>query len=313
MGIVRHLFACALVAFAAAALALTTPPATAGTIDDTSRIAVVSAYPPEWVDLKAAIENPVEHVDEGITYVTGTLEGRDVVLFLSGVGMVNAAMTTQMALDRFKVSALVFSGIAGGVDPELGLGDIVVAEQWGPYLHMVLAREVNGDYAVPSFYGKPFRNYGMMFPQPVDVRRDGDGEFHEVFWFKADPHLLDTARKAAETVELARCDAAQECLTREPKVIVGGNGVSGSAFVDNADFRRYVFDTFEAKVLDMESASVAQVAYTNDVPFIAIRSLSDLAGGGEGENELGTFFQFAAQNSARMVRAFLAASDPAPR
>jgi adenosylhomocysteine nucleosidase len=57
----------------------------------------------------------------------------------------------------------------------------------------------------------------------------------------------------------------------------------------------------------MESAAVAHVAYANQTPFIAFRSLSDLAGGGAGENEMGTFFQLAADNSATVVRAFLAA------
>jgi adenosylhomocysteine nucleosidase len=57
----------------------------------------------------------------------------------------------------------------------------------------------------------------------------------------------------------------------------------------------------------MESAAVAHVAYANNTPFIVFRSLSDLAGGGEGENELGTFFQLASDNSAAIVRAFVKA------
>jgi adenosylhomocysteine nucleosidase len=90
-------------------------------------------------------------------------------------------------------------------------------------------------------------------------------------------------------------------------VVLGGNGVSGQAFVDNAGFREYAYRTFEANVLDMETAAMAQVAYANAVPFIAFRSLSDLAGGGEGENEMGTFFKIAADNSAKVLLAFLAA------
>jgi adenosylhomocysteine nucleosidase len=57
----------------------------------------------------------------------------------------------------------------------------------------------------------------------------------------------------------------------------------------------------------MESAAVAHVAYANRVPFIAFRSLSDLAGGGEGENQLGTFLELAADNAATVVRAFVKA------
>jgi adenosylhomocysteine nucleosidase len=80
--------------------------------------------------------------------------------------------------------------------------------------------------------------------------------------------------------------------------------------VDNAKYREYVFKTFAANVLDQESAAVAQVAYINKTPFIAFRSLSDLAGGGTGENELVTFFQLAADNSALFVREFLKVLPP---
>jgi adenosylhomocysteine nucleosidase len=81
--------------------------------------------------------------------------------------------------------------------------------------------------------------------------------------------------------------------------------------VDNAAYREWVWQTFEADSLDMESAAVAHVAYANSVPFIAFRSLSDLAGGGPGENELPTFFLLAADNSATVVAAFLE-NLPAP-
>ena len=47
------------------------------------------------------------------------------VLFLSGVSMVNAAMNSQLALERFDVTGIVFSGIACGVDPSLRIGDVV--------------------------------------------------------------------------------------------------------------------------------------------------------------------------------------------
>jgi adenosylhomocysteine nucleosidase len=86
---------------------------------------------------------------------------------------------------------------------------------------------------------------------------------------------------------------------------LGGNGVSGPTFVDNASYREWVWNTFQADALDMESAAVAHVAYVNAVPFIAFRSLSDLAGGGPGQNEISTFFQLAADNSAKIVIAFL--------
>ena len=103
-------------------------------LDPTPRTAVISAFGPELVALAAATTGKHVYRVSGTEITTGTLEGKPVVLFLSGVSMVNAAMNTQRALDRYKVSRIVFSGIAGGVDPSLDVGDVVVPEQWGEYL-----------------------------------------------------------------------------------------------------------------------------------------------------------------------------------
>ena len=73
-----------------------------------------------------------------VTYIVGKLQGKDVVLFLSGVSMVNAAMTTQAAIDHFKITRIVFSGIAGGTNPTLHAGDVVVADRWSEYLEIRL-------------------------------------------------------------------------------------------------------------------------------------------------------------------------------
>ncbi|WP_407051116.1 5'-methylthioadenosine/S-adenosylhomocysteine nucleosidase [Methyloraptor flagellatus] len=275
--------------------------------DDTPRIAVVSAFAPEWTLLLGALENRKDETIAGTTFATGRLEGKEVVLFLSGVSMVNAAMTTERALDRFKITAIVFSGIAGGVDPGLSIGDVVVPDTWGQYLELVMARQVGDGWKVPPFFGTPFPNYGMMFPQPVEIARAGAAKPEKLFWIAADAKLVALAREIAATVKLDACAKGGACLSAPPKLAVGGKGVSGSAFVDNAAFRAWVFDTFKAEVLDMESAAVAHVASSHGVPFVVFRSLSDLAGGGPGENEIGTFFQLASDNSARVVKAFVAA------
>jgi adenosylhomocysteine nucleosidase len=272
-------------------------------IDDTPRIAVMSAFQPEWKALKSGLAEAESHYVNGVEFVTGTLSGRKVVLFLSGVSMVNAAMNSQLALERFDVTGIVVSGIAGGVDPDLHIGDVVVAGHWGQYLEAVFAREVDGKFQPPPWAKTPFPNFGMIFPQDVWVRSAKAG-MENRFWFDADAGMLAAAGKIDATA-IRRCTAEQACLGHVPKLVVGGNGVSGQAFVDNAAFRQYAFKTFGAQVLDMESAAVATVAYANGVPFIAFRSLSDLAGGGEGANELGTFFQLASDNSAAMVQRFL--------
>jgi len=270
---------------------------------------VISAFEPEWKALKASVGEAKAYSVNGVEFVTGTLAGRKVVLFLSGISMVNAAMNSQLALDRFDVTGIVFSGIAGGVDPALHIGDVVVAARWGQYLEAAFGREVDGKFQPPPWWKTPpFPNFGMIFPGPVDVR-SAKGGAEKRFWFEVDAGMLAAAGKIGD-VQLKRCTAQQACLDQAPRLVVGGNGVSGAAFVDNAAFRQYVFDTFKAQVLDMESAAVATVAYANAVPFIAFRSLSDLAGGGEGGNQLRTFFQLASDNSATVVQRFLAVWSP---
>ena len=295
---------------AVAVLAAGDPPAPAAAherADEARRTAVVSAFPPEMSILKSALDEAEVRSVNGVEFTLGSLEGRDVVLFLSGISVVNAAMTVQLALDRFDVERIVFSGIAGGVDPSLNIGDVVIADRWGQYFELLLAREVEGGWGKPPFFEYPFANFGMMFTRSVTVRRSGGGEPETRFWFPVDESLLAAARAAASDVALGRCTPDDTCLRQPPRVVVGGPGVSGSAFVDNAAFREHTFETFGARVLDMESAAVAHVAYANGVPFLAVRSLSDLAGGGPGENEIGVFFGLAADNAAAVVRALLRA------
>ena len=291
-----------------AGCAATPPAADALRLDAMPRVAVISAFQPELTLLLSRVEQPRKFTVNGVDFTTGTLQGKPVVLFLSGISMTNAAMTTQLALDRFAVSHIVVSGIAGGVNPALHVGDVTVAQRWGQYLEVLAARETAPGRFQPPVWMKDatLPNFGIFFPRPVEVRSAGRTTTERKFWFETDPKLLAVAERV-RGLALESCDAQRNCLSKAPNVVIGGNGVSGPAFVDNAAFRQYARATFEANVLDMETAAMAHVAYANGVPFIAFRSLSDLAGGGEGENEMGTFLKIAAENSARVLLAFLAA------
>ncbi len=275
--------------------------------DETPRIAVISATEAEWRPLLASLSERREHRSGGTRFATGKLRDKAVVLVLGGVGPVNAAMAAQRTIDLYRVRAIVFSGIAGGVDPALAIGDVVVAGQWGSYLASVFARQDGNGFALPAGKTTPFPNFGMIFPRGSKVLPPASPTAERRFWFPADPGLLDLVRRLAPTLTLESCTAKNRCLPRPPRVEIGGNGVSGPAFVDNAEFRDYAFRTFQAHALDMESAAVAQVAYVNDVPFVAVRGLSDLAGGDTGENQIRTFFALAAINAARTAAALVEA------
>ncbi len=292
-------------------LALLAGPAIAQ--DATPRTAIISAFAPEMWALEASVTEKHAQSIDGTRFVTGTIAGQPVVLFLSGMSMVNAAMATQRALDRFVVSRIVFSGIAGGIDPALAVGDVVVPDRWAQYLESVFARAEGDGFAPPpgaQYQDPAIGHYGMIYPRAVEVRRaGGGGEPERRMWFDADPALVALARHAAAGATLARC-TGDLCLHAQPRIVIGGNGVSGPVFMDNAAFRRFVFTAFHAQVLDMESAAVAQVAYADAVPFVAFRSLSDLAGGDPALNQAEVFFRLASENAAALVKAFVAALPP---
>jgi len=272
------------------------------------RVAIMSAFDAEWQALRAATEITGTQVVNNRTLYFGRLRGHDVVLLLSGFSMVNAAMSTQALLDRVPVSAIVFSGIAGGVNPGLNVGDVTVPAQWGNYQEQVFARETPQGF-VTTRKTTEFANYGMMFPQGTSVtaRNAPPDSLVRRFWFPVDSLALTVAQRVSGAVTLKRCVAAERCLTHTPKIVVGGNGVSGPTFVDNAAYREWVWQTFRADALDMETSAVALVAYENQVPFIAFRSLSDLAGGNGEANEARVFGRLASENSAAVVLSFLEA------
>jgi adenosylhomocysteine nucleosidase len=275
------------------------------------RIAVISAFEPELTKLLAATDVSERRVINGRTHYLGTLAGQPVVLLLSGMSIVNATMVTQSLIDKLPVSAIVFSGIAGGVNPSLHVGDVTVPSEWGNYQEQVFARQTGAGWDSSNTAGA-FTNFGMMFPRGmlvIDPNGTPDRNARR-FWFAADSAAIERARAIAKLVKLDRCTKAGACLEHEPRIVVGGRGVSGPTFVDNAAYREYAWNVFHADALDMETAAVAVVAHTNRIPFIAFRSLSDLAGGGPGSNEVRTFGQLAADNSAAVVIAYLRALRP---
>lgn len=83
-------------------------------------------------------------------------------------------------------------------------------------------------------------------------------------------------------------------------------GISQSIYVDNLAYRTFIYNKFEVSPVDMETASVALICLQQRIPFIAIRALSDLAGGGSAEsNEADTFLSIAAANSVTAVIEFV--------
>jgi adenosylhomocysteine nucleosidase len=93
------------------------------------RIAIVAAMREELRALQADLRDiRIERI-AGRDFHLGSLHGRPALLALSGIGKVAAATTAALLLDRFDVNALLFTGVAGGLQVGVGVGDVVVADE----------------------------------------------------------------------------------------------------------------------------------------------------------------------------------------
>ena len=91
-------------------------------------VGVISAIPEEYGKLKWDDEPKTETIINKI-FQFGTMNGVKVIAPECGIGKVNASMTTALLLGHFGCDSIAFSGVAGGVNPEYKIGDVLVAEQ----------------------------------------------------------------------------------------------------------------------------------------------------------------------------------------
>ncbi|KAG8067541.1 hypothetical protein GUJ93_ZPchr0005g14881 [Zizania palustris] len=268
---------------------------------------------------------------QGRRFRFGMIGQKKVIIVMTGLGMLNSGVTTQLLLTLFDVEGIVHFGIAGNADPDLHIGDVTVPRYWGHTglwnwqrhgdgPEKELALESNGDYT-RKYGALNFSSYSVpaagnllnsVWYQPEEVfPADGTPESrrHE-FWVPVDDRYHQLSKKL-EGMTLERCvngtaTSTATCLPRPPAVAHVERGCSASVFVDNAAYRQFLRSRFGVTPIDMESAAVALVALQQGTPFIAIRSLSDLAGGGSAEsNEAGVFAALAAQNAVAATVHFI--------
>lgn len=107
-------------------------------------------------------------------------------------------------------------------------------------------------------------------------------------------------------LKLEDCVNSTTCLSTTPKVVRVERGTSASIYLDNAAYRGFLYDKFNISPVEMESAAVALISFQHRIPFIVIRALSDLAGGGSAEsNEADIFIGLAANNSVAVAVEFV--------
>lgn len=92
-------------------------------------IGIIGAMNEEIIELKEVMEDIQEEKKVNLTFYKGILKGKEVVLVECGIGKVNAAICTTLLINHYKVDKVIFTGVAGGVNPAIEVGDMVISTE----------------------------------------------------------------------------------------------------------------------------------------------------------------------------------------
>jgi adenosylhomocysteine nucleosidase len=219
-------------------------------------LGVISALPEELAHLSD--RSAEQSLIGGLPFWRGRIAGREAVFVESGAGKVNAAIATSLLLDRFDCRTLMLCGVAGGLDPALGVGDVVVG-----------IGNTQHDYGV-------LKGDSFLTIQPGS--RPSLGEDSTPGYPLAGP-LAARLREALAGLVLEPLPDAVGAGRRAPAIHFG-TILTGDIFVNSERTRQRLHTEFKAQAVEMEGGAVAQVAHRwgPDIPVVNVRCLSDLAG-----------------------------------
>jgi len=215
---------------------------------------VMGAMPQEVESLVEAMEIEGEDARAMRTWRRGRLSGADVVLVHSLCGKVAAAATASRLILQYGVDRIVFTGLAGGVDPARRIGDVVIATDL--MQHDLDARPLFPRFEVP---------------------------LHDRSAFSTDEEARLLAVDAARAFV---CDELASALPRDLAHLLDGDGpsvveglvLSGDQFIcDPERLAALRADLPGSQCVEMEAAAVAQVCNEEGIPLTVVRTISDTA------------------------------------
>ena len=162
----------------------------------------------------------------------------ELIVVECGLGKVNSALVSTILIQEFNCELLIFSGVAGGIDPELGIGEVVVGESLIQY------------------------DYGALNDGKFRVYRAGSipmGPPRNKVEFTLDPKLKKIIKAALPFVRM-------------------GTILTGDVLLQCGETRKVLFKQFGAQAIEMEGGAVAQVAEQFGISVVVVRCLSDLSG-----------------------------------
>ena len=225
------------------------------------RTAIIAAMEEEVIYLKQHISNYDMYEFQGYKYHIGEINDVPVVLAQSGIGKVNAALSTTILLEHFKVSKIINTGTAGAIKDEFKIGDIII-----------------GDNCV--FHDVDATCFGYKYGQVPQMPES----------FASDPAMIKVFSQIMTELSF-------DHLT--------GTIGTGDKFMTSIDECRSLLEKLpDIVAVDMEATAITQVCYQYQVPFVVVRSISDIVGQ---DNDIAftKYVGIAAKNSTEVIINFL--------
>ena len=214
-------------------------------------IVIEGAMNTETEVLIRALKNPVVYSEMHYMFVAGTYKNYPVVIVRTEIGVANAAASTALAIKKFNPIAVINQGTAGGHDPALKIGTVIIGER--------------------SFDNTAFRSAYSVAGAGIDLTKqenigtyaydEASGKFQAYTEFFADPTLFNIAFKVANA-------------HKEFNVVSGVIG-TGNTWIECVDYINFLHEKYGSSCEEMETNAVAQICQNADIPFIGIRVLSD--------------------------------------
>ena len=222
-------------------------------------IAIIGALEKEVRQIYAAVEKGTVADEAGLHIVGGEYHGFEIVATTAGMGTVNAAAAAQHLISAHGANAIIFSGIAGGLNPALHIGDVVIGEHLR-YLDTDTALIAESTPGLEEFSSSDF----LVELAEQTLRAHG---FVDAALSEGD---AATARAEADATIFRRNNTDSE-----PQRFLRGTIATGDRFVSGAEAKAAAIAATQGDCVEMEGAAIAHVAAKNGIDCLVLRAISD--------------------------------------
>lgn len=222
-------------------------------------IAIIGALEKEVRQIYAAVEKGTVADEAGLRVVGGEYHGFEIVATTAGMGTVNAAAAAQHLISAHGANAIIFSGIAGGLNPALHIGDVVIGEHLR-YLDTDIALIAESAPGLEEFSSSDF----LVELAEQTLRAHG---FVDAALSEDD---AATARAEADATLFRRNNTDSE-----PQRFLRGTIATGDRFVSGAEAKAAAIAATQGDCVEMEGAAIAHVAAKNGIDCLVLRAISD--------------------------------------